>query len=259
MSRTPSDGFAALVRANAPLWAGEAAVFDAYWSNGARTTETDLAWIARQAHKELVDGVEPRLESLVRSLDGLDTPGGRDEARRAASGIATELAHFIAFADAYDVVRGEAGSPLDLEAVRAANWPENRVLMALRSDHKAEHGELGHRAHAFTEGGYCTLYAAGMARQGGGPVDDAVASACALVYDDEFDHMMEGLVGLDDDDLSADEWALLTDLTVEQGRLRIEMRNAQFSYPLAGRGLDDALAGRLPPLAFDFARAGFSV
>ena len=38
-------------------------------------------------------------------------------------------------------------------------------------------------------------------------------------------------------------------------KARIHMRNAQFSYPLVGKSLEDALAGQLKPLAFDWRKA----
>jgi hypothetical protein len=254
----PSAGFIALVDANAPLWAGEAAVFDAYWDWPQRDRASDLLWLGRQAHKELVDGVEARLSAFRTTFTRLHTATGRAEARRNAEAITEELAHFCGYADAYDVARDGAGEPLDADTVRAFDWPENRELMALRRAHKAAHGGLGDRAHLFTEGGYCTLYRAGAARAGAGPIDDAIAVASELVFEDEFDHMMEAFAGLDGD-LSVDEWALLTQLTVEQGRARIHMRNAQFSYPLTGSALDDAVSGRLPPLPFDYERAGFAL
>jgi hypothetical protein len=254
---TPSAGFGALVDANAPLWAGEAAVFEAYWESPHRSSDTDLLWLGRQMHKELVDGVEARLASLAATFARLETTDGRAASMRVAEAVAEELAHFCAFADAYDAVRRDDGEPLDRSSVHALDWPENRSLMELRRAHKEAHGVVGERAHLFTEGGYCTLYSAGMARRGLGEAEDAIAEACGLVFEDEFDHMMEAFAGVDGH-LDEEEWALLLELTVEQGRARIHMRNAQFSYPLAGAALDDAVSGRLPPLPFDYERAGFT-
>jgi hypothetical protein len=47
----------------------------------------------------------------------------------------------------------------------------------------------------------------------------------------------------------------LTELTNEQLRLRLFMRNAQFSHPLSDARLKDILAGGIEPIAFDFAKA----
>ena len=254
----PSPGLRRLVAANAPLWAGEAAVFGAYWDAPMRTRETDLSWLARQCRKELFDGVLPR----VRALDALVHRIGAENERAAltalADGIQAEIAHFRAFAGVYDQLRKPEDPPLDAVRLEHAEWPENRALAALRARHREQHGELGRRAEAFTEGGYCTLYTAGCSLEGRGGIDDAIATACARVVDDEWDHMIAGIAGLADEIRSDDDWALLASLTVEQGRCRIRMRNAQFGHPLCADELRTAENGAHPPIPFDFVRAGFT-
>ena len=254
----PSRGLRDLVAANAPLWAGEAAVFRAYWDAPMRTRETDLTWLARQCRKELFDGVLPRVRALETRVRDLGAGSERAELAALADGIQTEIAHFRAFAAVYDELRTPADPLLDAARLEAAEWPENRALAALRARHRDRHGPLGRRAEAFTEGGYCTLYTSGCSLAGRGGIDEAIAAACARVVDDEWDHMIAGIAGLEHEVLSEGDWALLASLTVEQGRLRIHMRNAQFGEPLDADGLRDAASGALPPLGFDFARAGFA-
>lgn len=41
-----------------------------------------------------------------------------------------------------------------------------------------------------------------MTLKGNGGVDDMIARACALVYEDEFGHMCKGIVGLDTGEMS---------------------------------------------------------
>ncbi len=255
--RTPSGPMQRLIDANAPLWAGEAEVFRAYWGWEGRTRETDLLWLRRQCYKELFDGFVPRLEELTRQFEALDRSRSRSEVLEAAEVVYEELAHYCAFADVYEVVVGH-GKTLHVDDLeRTGNWPENLALGAARARHREEHGEIGARAQEFTEGGYCTLYAEGMRLAGRGGVDDAIALACSTVYDDEWDHMLHGIAGLDEQALDGEGWALLTELTVEQMSLRIRMRNAQFSYPLPPERLEEIDAGKIEPLAFDYARAGF--
>jgi hypothetical protein len=182
----------------------------------------------------------------------------RAELTALADGIQTEVAHFRAFAGVYDLLRTPADPPLDAARLEAVDWPENRALAALRARHREQHGALGRRAEAFTEGGYCTLYTAGCSLAGRGGIDDAIAAACAKVVDDEWDHMIAGIAGLEDETLSDADWALLASLTVEQGRARIRMRDAQFGHPLGNAERHAAENGARAPLAFDFARAGFA-
>lgn len=257
----PSAGLVALVEANAPLWAGEAEVFRTYWDWAGRSLATDLQWLARQCYKELFDGFIPRLEQLHERFRHLDAGVPRRVVLESAEDAYEELAHYCAFADAHDAVGGDDGSlgePLTVDRLRTnANWAENRELGELRARHRRDHGELGLRAQAFTEGGCCTLYSEGMRLAGRGGSDDLIAGACKVVYDDEWDHMLEGVSGLAHHGLNDDEWGVLTELTVAQMKLRITMRNAQFAYPLPDDRVRQLQAGAAKPLPFDYARAGF--
>ena len=206
----------------------------------------------------LFDGVLPRVRALDTLVRSIGSESDRDALAALADGIQTELAHFRAFAGVYDQLQTPQDPPLDAVQLEHAEWSENRALAELRARHREQHGELGRRAEAFTEGGYCTLYTAGRSLAGRGGIDDAIAAACATVVDDEWDHMIAGIADLDAESLADEDWALLATLTAEQGRYRIRMRNAQFGRPLEPGALRRAESGSLVPLAFDFERAGFA-
>ena len=55
--------------------------------------------------------------------------------------------------------------------------------------------------------------------------------------------------------LSEAEWQHLGDISVEQLKARILMRNAQFSYPLDEKRVKEIFAGTCAPLAFDYEKA----
>jgi len=269
---------ALIVRA-APYWAGEAEVFRTYWTWSGRSVETDRGWLALQCYKEVfgasADGRRKGpflgpLEQLFEMFEQIDIGVDRHEVLDIAEGLWAEFAHYCAFADVYDSLRDPGDpkiNPAALQAWRADRRMPGRTeddeLTALRNRHVDRHGPLGTRALRFTEGGYCTLYSEGMrlavqptARFE--PADRAIARACTRVWEDEFGHMLKGIAGLDEEGLSEADWALLGEISVEQLKGRIRMRNAQFGGPLAGRALEDALAGRCAPIAFDFARAGLA-
>jgi hypothetical protein len=258
-----------LIDASAPYWAGEADVFRAYWTWERRTRETDRRWLALQCSKEVWgSGLAPLdkgiflgpAEQLVALFPKIDIDVDRHEVLDVAEGLWAEFLHYCAFADAHDAL-GQPGEPkLNPHAVKSA-WKEDLALSELRFKHKRENPKLGDRATKFTEGGYCTLFSEGMSLKNKtqGPHGEAnrlIAHACSKVYDDEFGHMLKGVAGLDAEGLAAAEWRTLEAMSVEQLKGRIVMRNAQFGYPLAGKRLDDALAGRCAPLAFDYERAG---
>jgi SAM-dependent methyltransferase len=243
----------ALIAANARLWAGEAEIFSTYFASSQRSAATDAAWLARQCYKELIDGVVARVVRLTQPVQFDLAPA--IASRALADSVARqELTHYIAFATAYAACV-DASRRLDGSRI-GADWPENAALQRLRAQHCAAHGALGVRAQTFTEGGYCTLYRAGMALRGGSAIDDAIAAACTMVFDDEWDHMLHGIADLTDTSFTPDDWRVLEALTVAQGQLRIHMRNAQFGYPVSAARMAALQAGAAQPLTFDYARAG---
>jgi hypothetical protein len=165
--------------------------------------------------------------------------------------LRAEFAHYCAFADVHDALGlpGEPRlSPRDLEG-----WEEDDRLTDLRFAHKREHPRLGTRAARITEGGFGTLYASGMGLESDsagphGRANGLIAAACHKVYQDEVAHMGAGFDGLDEEGLSHEEWRRLEQMALAQARCRIDMRNAQFGYPLEGARLEAARGGRLPPL-----------
>jgi hypothetical protein len=250
-------GLQTLVEADAPLWAGEAEVFRSYWDSSRRTRQSDLFWIARQAHKELFDGVVPRVSDVYARIDRLELDVSRDDLAVLLREASEELSHYCVFADLYDALRSPADARLTFASLRDDwAWQENIDLAALRKLHRDRHGLIGARACALTEGGYGTIFVEGMRLRGRGGVDDLIAAACARIYEEELRHMEEGLADPGESDLTDGEWALLIELTVEQLRLRIPMRNAQFGQVLSPSRVREIQTGRVEPMPFDYARAG---
>ncbi len=257
-----------LIDAAAPYWAGEAEVFRAYWAWERRSRETDRRWLALQCSKEVWgSGLAPPdkgiflgpAEQLVALFPRIDIDVDRHQVLDVAEGLWAEFLHYCAFADAHDALALPGEPKLNPHAVKSS-WKEDLELSELRFRHKRENPKLGERATRFTEGGYCTLFAEGMSlkNRNKGPHGKAnllIAHACSKVFDDEFGHMLKGIAGLDAEGLKPGDWRALEAMSVEQLKGRILMRNAQFSYPLAGKRFDDALDGRCAALAFDYGRA----
>ena len=88
-----------------------------------------------------------------------------------------------------------------------------------------------------------------------GLANDLIASACTTIYEDEFGHMLEGIAGLDNEGWSADEFALMEELVLDQLRHRILMRNVEFTNPLSDERVQAIFAGDIAPEPFDYAAA----
>lgn len=253
-----------LIDANAPLWAGEAEIVRTYWTASVRTRETDKLWLKRQCWKEYVgvakfDG--PAVEvamctELVSDLKNmvpkLDISVNRHDLRELLDKVHAEFTHYCLFADIYDSLleKGEER----INANKLTIWPEEDALAKYRT-HIAANQPKYARATGFTEGGYCTMYSEGAKLQGRPGVDGRIGKACQKVYDDEFGHMMWGILGTEVDDLTASDWNELTEITCEILRLRLFMRNSQFSRPVTDARLKEILAGKIKPMAFDYNKA----
>jgi len=252
-----------LIAVSAPLWAGEAEIVRTYWDSPVRTQQTDLLWLRRQCfkefngkglgeHRDLGIFMGP-LTEIMESFPKIDTGVDRHHVLGLIETIHDEFTHYCLFADVYDTIRDAGTPPLDPHKLEI--WDEDRALTDLRLAHNHTHGEIGVRASRFTEGGYCTLFREGMRLKGRGGADDLIADACARIYEDEFDHMLGGIVGLDAEPLSDADYALMTRLVTDQLRARIRMRNAEFSFPLSEARIREIHAGEIEPEPFDYARA----
>jgi hypothetical protein len=253
-----------LIDATAPLWAGEAEVVRSYWTSPVRTRETDLRWLRYQCRKEFWDSfadpqkglyLEP-LDRLRAAFPKIDIEIDRHAVLDIAEMFFAEFSHYVAFADAYDAIRSDDDPRMNPHQLRDdGDLAENAELGRIRAEHRKQHGELGMRACEITEGGYCALFSEGMKLAGRGGADEAIARACQAVFDDEFGHMLRGIVNLDEENLAPADWQLLEAMTREQMQARIHMRNAQFSYPLSQARIREIFAGRIAPVAFDYERA----
>jgi len=255
-----------LIDLAAPYWAGEAEVVRTYWTSPKRRRETDLLWLSRQCFKEFWgSGVGKYdkggvfmgvLRSIVAKADEIDTNLDRHEMLDILEGFKAEFAHYCAFADVYDELRPDGAPRLNPKMLES--WPEEDALTALRFHHQELHGALGLRACKLTEGGYCGLFREGMALVNKSGVDGKIAAACAMVYEDEFGHMLGGIANIATEGLGEAEWNLLGALVTAQMQQRIRMRNAQFSNPLSEARIAAIFRGEIEPVAFDYRRAGLA-
>ncbi|MCY4549688.1 MAG: hypothetical protein OXC28_15080 [Defluviicoccus sp.] len=261
-----SERLTRLIEVSAPLWAGEAEVVRTYWDSPVRNHDSELLWLRRQCSKEFNGtGIgEYRnlgvfmgpITELGEIFTRIDTGEGGVDRRYALELIEIlhdEFDHYARFADIYDAIRAPGTPPMNPHELET--WDEDAELTRTRHRHNAEHGALGVRASRFTEGGYCTLFREGMRLKGRGGTDDMIAEACTKVFEDEFGHMLEGIIGLDDEGWSEEQFDLLEALVLEQLRLRIPMRNAEFSFPLSEDRVRAIYAGDIEPEKFDYGRA----
>ena len=161
--------------------------------------------------------------------------------------LRTEFFHYCLFADIYDYLSGETLNP-----ERLTGWDSDNELARVRYEYRERRGQLGYFAVRFTEGGYCSMYSAGMRLAGSGDLNNRIAEACKHVYDDEIGHMRSGFIGLARQELTPAEWDEIATMTKKILLQRIHMRNEQFSYPLSAQRIEAIEAGDIAPMEFDY-------
>ena len=245
-----------LVALSAPLWAGEEEIVQTYFQSPQRTNQTDLVWLKRQCFKEIWgSGIGDKKKGLfqgpVAYLDAvfakIDAEVDRHTVLSVIDDLRSEFYHYCLFADIYDYISGTRLNPQQL-----MGWEADETLAHLRYDYRDKRGQLGHFASRFTEGGYCSMFVAGMRLAGTGEPNDRIAKACEQVYNDEIGHMRSGFVGLSQQTLSPAEWDEVADMVRTILLQRLHMRNEQFSYPLPDIRLKAIQAGDIEPTPFDY-------
>ena len=247
-----SLGLRQLVEASAAYWGAEAEVIRSYWDSPIRSKETDRKWLIHQVYKEYCNGVVPYLEMLNKNIANITTSESRHKLLEASEIVYEEIEHFSMFSDLYSMIDGSDYKLTPEELSQTGCWQENDELMSLRKKHRQQSESLGDRAMRFTEGGYVALFSEGMKLAGRNAFDSAVAEVCKRIHDDEFSHMLIGIVETDCESLSVQDWETLQQFTVEQLKKRILMRNAQFSYPISETRINEMLEGKALPVKFDF-------
>ena len=258
-----SDNLQRLISVSAPFWAGEAEVVRTYWDSPVRNVQTDLDWLRRQCIKEFNGTGAGDFKNLgillgpavqiQEEFDKIDRGLDRHEVLELMDLMRDEFSHYVLFADIYDAIKPD--NVLPINPGQFEEWQEENEFRATRHRQLKEHGTIGLRASQFTEGGYCTLFREGMRLKGRGGFDEMIAAACTQVYEDEFGHMLTGIVGIDNEGWTDEEFELLQNLVVEQLKLRIPGRNIQFSNPLSDDRVDAIIMGKIDPLEFDYTEA----
>jgi hypothetical protein len=262
-----SSSFYSLIDSVATLVAGEREVIRTYFEDplyghylSLRNNDTDKLWLIRQCSKEIWSSplgemrglyVGP-MEDLLKDFPRIDIDIPRANIANRLEVLHEEFTHYCAFAEAYDACLEENENILSPSVLWNVLWDGQEVLRNRRAGMVKDHGVIGERACYFSEGGWCILFSEGMKLKGNGGIDDKIAHACSLVYEDEWKHMCSGIIGLDDLKMGDSDWKLLTNLSIELFSLRIHMRNSQFSFPLDEKRIHDILNGDIEPVKFDF-------
>lgn len=244
-----------LIEANAPYWAAEAEIIRAYWTWPGRNRETERKWVFHQMYKEFWDGIVHYTSQFKRVSMAPSDQEQRLELKKLASTLAEEVDHYALFADLLLKLDSSSAGLDPMVLKQQGSWRENDELMRLRRAQIADSPILGRRASRLTEGGYVALFREGHNMPICTDIDRAISRTCGLILDDEFVHMLHGLVGMLDDQLPLHDLHMVKAFSVEQMKQRLLMRYVQFSQPITDQRLSRLLSGEADPIPFDYDRA----
>ena len=231
------------------FWSGEAEACRAFFSVP-RTPEEHARWLRMQTYKELYGSglsgsakgiIRGILDQLQSDLEGVATREDRQEYERNLGFLREEFTHYRVFADALESIIRE---PVTLEAVKDWQLPQDRRLQEVRQHTRANEGRLGELAISFTEGGGSSLFYEGR-KIGGTPIEDEIAAACDVVFDDEVEHSGHGAQMLQQALETEDEWATVRDLVTAICQQRIRMRYEMFGLPIPEDRIQQVTEGKI--------------
>lgn len=241
-----------LVAIASPYWAGEYEVVHTFFSEP-RSKQEHIRWLRAQCWKEFWGTLDGHPESIpMRSLkellalyQNLGSPNARHEFLHVAEEMYEEFHHYSALADILDELEGRHVPPEELESL-----PEDVKLTEMRSHIAQTEGELGVFVNKFSEGGGSSMYKAGMEIRGG-ELEQRIAAAFHVIFDDEIGHMQTGAEGLRRLVKTSDQWDTCKRLVREVHRQRVRMRNDMFGNPLSEERLREIDEGKIQPFHRD--------
>jgi len=241
-----------LVAAASPYWAGEHEVVQTFFSRR-RTQQEHIRWLRAQCWKEFWGSLDAEGNGVIgRSVDrlaelypGLQSPEMRHEFLHIARELYEEFHHYALLADILEDLEGRYVPPSELQQL-----PQDAKLAQLRARIVSSEGELGPFVNKFSEGGGSSMYKAGMDISGG-ELEQRIAAAFRIIFDDEVGHMRKGAAGLRGTVQTPEQWEKAKRLTRDLARQRVLMRNEMFGQPLSEERLKEIDEGKIQPFHRD--------
>ncbi|MBC7780211.1 MAG: hypothetical protein H7125_08910 [Proteobacteria bacterium] len=232
-----------LIETVTPYWEAEAEIAKRFFEN-APTKDAHIYWLRAQIWKELhpvdgyFNGIHQELVNMAEMFPQIDKTVDRHHFSFQMKQMLEEFEHYVMFADIFEEL---VGRKIDVDQ-DPVQLPEEKQLQALRQRYVNSGSAIDKAAVLFTEGGGAALFREG-AKVKGGKLEQMIAKAMQIIYDDEKDHFREG----------ARESAALIKASADAERMkaairdvsrqRVSMRLEMFRSTLSERDADAFIAG----------------
>ena len=248
----PDSAADRLVAAARPFWEAEAEIARRFFA-GPPSREAWIRYLRSAVYKELnptigygpTDGYANALHmafaEIVEGFRGLDAGGDRRRMLGALKTMTEEFEHYVVLAEVLEFALGRRLTEGD-----AVQLPEDRRLNDMRRSHVESGDPCLAAAMGLTEGGGAGAFRE-AARISGGALEDRLAAAMRIVYDDEKAHYEDAAAAAAECVRSADDLARMTRAIREVSIQRVRMRNEQFDFQMTDREIAGLAAANPPP------------
>ncbi len=236
---------------------GNAEVVRVYFSRP-RAREKDIAWIKRQAARELTTAWK-FLDNLKELRPKFDQGVGRRDYEGLARAFQEELEHYRLFADILEQELHEAVNPAELLSIGVwsehKDLPENSKKARYERELRTSGDRLAKIALGIGEGGGSGWLIAGS-RISGGPLEDRLARVMGEIAAEEVYHGPIHIAEAAKQLRTEEELEAVKRILREYLRYHLRMKNEQFGYPLPEARMGEIDEGRFEPLeGIDFTPA----
>lgn len=227
-----------------PYWEAEATIVRHFFANKP-TREEHIFWLKAQLWKELhpVDGyftgLQKELNNLVRSFAEIDKTIGRHRYHSLLVQLTQEFNHYVLMADVLEYLLGHAVSAED-----TFQLPQEKKLGDIRRSYANSGSAVDRAAVLVTEGGGARMFREGRKLKGG-RLEKMIASAMAVVYQDEKSHYKVAAREAAGAVRNQQDLARMKKAVKEVSLQRVYMRNEMFKDPLTDAEIKSCLASRL--------------
>ncbi len=231
---------------------GEAEIAAAFFSQK-RAVKEHAAWLRFQVAREARNLEEIASHQRCELVERVDKTVSREDLVHLLTEDYQEIRHYAMLAYIYEGLTGERVEWRQLrDTAKAAPWYElSRKEHQRWAEYKAQGSRLELAAALFTRGGGGALFY-GFISLRGGDYEYLLSEASKIVLNDELEHgASEGrdelfkLIG------TAKDVETAKDIIIEMSKIRLAMRNEQFSRPLSETRLAEIAGGQIDPLSVE--------
>jgi hypothetical protein len=230
-----------LIDAALPYWEAEGEIAKRFFASNP-SSDDQIFWLKAQVWKELhpvdgyFNGIHKELSRLTDLFPKVDVEIDRHEFGFSLRQIVEEFNHYVLFADILQMLTGKPVGPSE-----TVQLPAEKALGDTRRRLVSGGNPIDSAAVLFTEGGGARLFREG-ANVRGGALEQKIAHAMKIIYDDERDHFREAAEQASAVLKTEGDLARIVAGIVEVSAARVEMRREMFRNAMTPAEIDAFIA-----------------